>query len=90
MGDHRALITIKVEAHGVKREAKEWWINYCPEDGGNSLDQRVREFFEEWWGDARDAWDRAESKRLRDERKGREVCGECGRAQAVEMQEDKP
>lgn len=46
MGDHRTLITIKVEDfHGVTRQTK-LNINYCPSDCCD-MDERVTRFFHE-------------------------------------------
>lgn len=72
MGDHRASITIIARAHGVERRMVDAWINYFPEDGGVSPDRRVREFFEEWWSDALQAYDRSVAPVHREESERRE------------------
>lgn len=45
MGDHRADIKIKMEAHG-KTYKQDMWINWSPDETG--CDPRVYEWFAEW------------------------------------------
>ena len=66
MGDHRANIKVEFTIHD-KTYRHEWgWINYT--DNGYGIDQRVVDWFDECWGDARGRWqaamDEADAERL--------------------------
>lgn len=69
MGDGRAHIKIEFSVHG-KDYKTDMSINWSPEDGGTSIDRRVREWFETCYGDAYGDWQAAiyESEREQRER----------------------
>lgn len=70
MGDHRADIKVEFTIH-EKTYRQVWdWINYT--DNGDGIDQRVVEWFDECWQDARDRWYRAIDKADAENRQRRE------------------
>ncbi len=49
MGDHRAEVKVEFTFHGETRKLHLDWVNYV--DGGDGIDDRVRDFFNDAYTD---------------------------------------
>lgn len=77
MGDHRASIKIKMEAHGKTYDA-DMWINWSPEHDG--CDRRIKEWFAACWEDAYARYHEAEYEAKAAEREAAEAARQAALA----------
>lgn len=67
MGDHRADVKIEFTFHGETRKLHLDWVNYV--DGGDGIDDRVREFFETAYTDGMTRYHKLAAAAYRDRHK---------------------